>query len=173
MSDTQHPIPNTQRPPRVILLSTARSYREQPFLEAARRLEIEAVRGIDMDPRLAEFWRAPLGLDFRDPDESVRRIVRFTQENPVAAVIGVDDSATILAARASEALGLPHNSLESAIAARDKYLMRERLRAGGVRVPRFRRVPAASDPRPVADEIGFPCVVKPLLLSGSRGVIRA
>src|SRR5207248_6875984 len=95
---------------RVILLSTARSYREQPFLEAARRLGIEAVRGIDMDPRLAEFWHAPLGLDFSDPEESVRRVLRFAGEHPVAAVIGVDDSATILAAEANAALGLPHNA---------------------------------------------------------------
>src|SRR5436190_23580934 len=159
-------------PARVILLSTARSYREQPFLEAARQLGIEAVRGIDMDPQLAEFWHAPLGLDFSDPEESVRRILRFADEHPVAAVIGVDDSATILAAQANAALGLPHNAPEAAVAARDKYRMRELLQAGGVPVPRFRRVPAASDPRSIAREIEYPCVVKPLLLSGSRGVIR-
>src|SRR5438105_1612912 len=134
-------------PARVILLSTARSYREGPFLEAAGRLGIEAVRGIDMDPRLAEFWQAPLGLDFRDPEETVRRIVGFAAEHPVAAVIGVDDSATLLAARASAALGLAHNSPDAALAARDKYRMRELLRAGGVRVPRFRRLMATGNVR--------------------------
>jgi biotin carboxylase len=158
---------------RVILLSTARSYREQAFLEAARRLGIDAVRGIDMDPRLAEFWNAPLGLDFSDIDASVGKIVRFARDKPVAAVIGVDDSATILAARASAALGLPHNSPEAAVAARDKYRMRELLRAGGVPVPEFHCVIATKDPRALASEVDFPCVVKPLLLSGSRGVIRA
>ncbi len=51
--------------------------------------------------------------------------------------------------------------------------MRERLAAGGVPVPRYRRFPATTDPLTIAGEVEYPCVVKPLLLSGSRGVIRA
>jgi biotin carboxylase len=79
----------------------------------------------------------------------------------------------LLAARAAAALGLPHNDPGAALAARDKWVMREALRRGGVPVPEFRLYPLITDPVRVAGEISFPVVVKPLRLSGSRGVIRA
>src|SRR5262249_7956415 len=56
-------------------------------------------------------------------------------------------------------------------AARNKRLLRERLEAAGVPQPRYRVVSVDRDPS--AMDIAFPCVVKPLILSGSRGVIRA
>jgi len=72
----------------------------------------------------------------------------------------------------SEKLGLPHNPVRSVAAARSKAQSRERLRAAGLPVPRFQVVP-----RDLVDldevSVPFPCVVKPLVLSGSRGVIRA
>ena len=95
------------------------------------------------------------------------------RQHPVDAVLALDDSATLLAARAAAALGLPHNDPDAALAARDKWVMREALRRGGVPVPEYRRYPLATDPAMVAGEIPFPVVVKPLRLSGSRGVIRA
>ncbi|MDQ3044643.1 MAG: ATP-grasp domain-containing protein, partial [Chloroflexota bacterium] len=88
-------------------------------------------------------------------------------------IISVDDRATLIAAEASAALGLPHNDPASALAARDKFIMRERLAAGGVPVPEYRLLPADVDPITSCAELVYPCVVKPLRLSGSRGVIRA
>jgi biotin carboxylase len=70
-------------------------------------------------------------------------------------------------------LGLPHNDPDAALAARDKWVMREALRRGGVPVPEYRRYSLTIDPAMVAGEIPFPVVVKPVRLSGSRGVIRA
>jgi biotin carboxylase len=158
---------------RVILLTTARSYRTEAFVAAARELGVEVVVGIDMERPLAELWRAPLALDFCDPETAVQAIVRFAAGQPVCAVLGIDDSATVLAAKASAALGLPHNAPEAALAARDKHRMRQLLRQAGVPVPRFRLYPVTSDPAAIAVEVSYPCVVKPTLLSGSRGVIRA
>ncbi|HEU5430382.1 MAG TPA: ATP-grasp domain-containing protein, partial [Thermomicrobiales bacterium] len=85
----------------------------------------------------------------------------------------LDDSAPVLAARTAARLGLPHNDPAAALAARDKFVMRERLAAAGVPGPAYRRWPLDADPRAVAAASRFPVVVKPLLLSGSRGVIRA
>jgi biotin carboxylase len=79
----------------------------------------------------------------------------------------------LLAAQAAEALGLPHNDPDAALAARDKWVMREALHRGGVPVPEYQRYPLTTDPANVAGEIPFPVVVKPVRLSGSRGVIRA
>jgi formate-dependent phosphoribosylglycinamide formyltransferase (GAR transformylase) len=58
-------------------------------------------------------------------------------------------------------------------ACRTKFLARERFRAAGLLVPEFHRVPLAEGPHPAAENVRYPCVLKPLGLSASRGVIRA
>jgi biotin carboxylase len=88
-------------------------------------------------------------------------------------VVGVGDETVELAAQASQALGLPHNPVESVKATRDKHRAREILRKKGIRVPRFRKFAAREDPSRIAQRIDFPCVLKPLFLSASRGVMRA
>ena len=40
-------------------------------------------------------------------------------------------------------------------------------------MPAFRRVDLFADPDPQLEDLSYPCVMKPLALSGSRGVIRA
>ena len=158
---------------RVILLMTPATYRAGAFLSAAKRLDLEVVVGIDLPETLADYWHVPLGVDFADSEASVRTIVNFAQEHPVTAILSVDDSASELAARASAALGLAHNSPGAAEAARDKLRMRTLMSAGGAPCPVFRPFPLDADPVQIAQQISFPCVVKPLRLSGSRGVIRA
>ena len=158
---------------RVLLLYSPSSYRSGPFLEAARKLDLDVIQGVDMPEPLAEFWHMPLGVDFNDLEQSTRAIVEYAAATPFDAIVAVDDGATLLAARASAALSLPHNSPDAALAARDKFVMRNMLKAGGVQAPQFRRFAAASEPAWVVAQVGYPCVVKPLRLSGSRGVIRA
>ncbi|MGH2481808.1 MAG: ATP-grasp domain-containing protein, partial [Ktedonobacteraceae bacterium] len=88
-------------------------------------------------------------------------------------VLSDDDSASELAARASAALGLPHNSPHAAEAARDKLLMRTLMAQGGAPCPVFRPFLLSTTPHEIAAHVSYPCVLKPLRLSGSRGVIRA
>jgi biotin carboxylase len=159
--------------PRVLLLTTPQSYRAGPFLAAAERLGIEVVTAVDMPPGLAALWSEQLGLDFGDPDAATQAIVAFAAERPLDAIVAVDDSGSLLAAQASAALGLPHNALDAAEAARDKFLMRTLLARGGVPVPEFRLCSTADNLVALAAQVAYPCVVKPLRLNGSRGVIRA
>ncbi len=158
---------------RVLLLISPASYRAGAFLDAAGRLGLDVVQGMDMPEELAARWNLQLALNFGEPERAVQRIAEYASQNALDAVLSVDDAATVLAARASQALGLAHNSPESALAARDKGRMRELLLAGGAPVPRFQRFALDSDPAQVAAEVRFPVVLKPLRLSGSRGVIRA
>ena len=158
---------------RILLLTTARSYRGEAFLQAAARLEIEIVQAIDMSKALAEYWHCPLGIDFNDSEGAIQAIADFHAQQPVQAILGIDDSGSLLAARASERLGLPYNSPLAAEAARDKYKMRTLMAAGGVPCPTFRRFTTDLAPTVVAGQVAYPCVVKPLNLNGSRGVIRA
>ncbi|HXV98809.1 MAG TPA: phosphoribosylglycinamide synthetase, partial [Anaerolineae bacterium] len=143
----------TDQPLRVILLIKATTYRARPFLEAAARLGIEVIKGIDMPPELAEYWQVPLGLQFDQPDQAVQAIVDFARQNPVQAILAVDDSATVIAALASEALGLAYNSSEAALAARNKYRMRQLLAAAGVPSPKFKLYTIEDDPAQIAAEV--------------------
>ena len=158
---------------RILLLVSPSSYRAQAFRTAAARLNLEVIQGIDLPEALTREWQVPLGIDFSQPEKAAAELAEFAEKNPVDAIISVDDRATVLAALASAQLGLPHNSPEAAIASRDKLRMREMLAAHGVQVPCFRRFSAAENPAAISGSIDYPCVVKPTLLSGSRGVIRA
>lgn len=158
---------------RVLLLMSPATYRAGAFLSAARKLNLEVVVGVDLPETLSDYWHVPLGLDFNDPRSSVRTIIEYACEHPLVAVLSVDDSASELAARACAALGLPHNSPRAAEAARDKLLMRTLMAQGGAPCPIFRPFLLSADPEEIASQVGYPCVLKPLRLSGSRGVIRA
>jgi biotin carboxylase len=149
------------------------TYRLGAFLQAAVRLDLDVVQAIDTPQELTSCTSLPLRLDFTDPDTAIAAVAAAATEQPIDAVLSLDDSATLLAARVSQALGLPHNDPEAALAARDKWVMREALRRGGVPVPDYRRYSLSVDPERVAGEVEFPVVVKPTRLSGSRGVIRA
>jgi biotin carboxylase len=158
---------------RVLLLMTPATYRAGAFLSAAAEAGLEVVQGVDLPPALAELWHVPIALDFADPEAAVDAIAEFARRTPLDAILSVDDSGSFISALASARLGLPHNSPTAALAARDKYVMRETLSAGGVRCPGFRLFSTADDPASVAAQVTYPCVVKPLRLNGSRGVIRA
>jgi len=163
----------TDQPSRLMLLTTVRSYRMEAFRAAADRLGIAVVTGLDLPPELADQWPEALPLSFAAPDEAAAGIAAYAAAHPLAAILSVDDSGSLVAAAASRALGLPHNDPAAAVAARDKFVMRRLLREGGVATPWFERFTTADDPAVVAARAPYPCVVKPLNLNGSRGVIRA
>jgi biotin carboxylase len=158
---------------RVMLLLSPSTYRAAAFTRAAEKLGLDTVLIVDMPKELSEHYEARLTVDFESPHESVEALLSIARETPVDAILSVDDSATELAALVNAELGLPHNSPASATAARDKAVMRTMLQAGGAPCPRFELFPASSDPETFASAITYPCVIKPVRLSGSRGVIRA
>jgi biotin carboxylase len=162
---------------RILLLTTPNSYRTPAFLDAAQRLGIDVMQAVDMPTELSEHWGYRLGVPFHQVERAAAQILDAVTAAPVDAVLALDDSGSLLAARASHLLGLPHNAPAAAEAARNKYRMRQMLAAGKVPSPAFRAFSTADEPGAVAvtveTEIGYPCVVKPVDLNGSRGVIRA
>ena len=166
--------------PRVLLLLPTRTYRATDFLEAALKLNVEVVVASEEAATTADLSpRHTLVLDFSAPTAATQIIVEFAETYPIAAIVGVDDDTTLLATAASEALGLPHNPVDSAKATRNKYLLRHTLATNGVSVPAYQRVSIQDDAAEIAAKLGtdthvsFPCIIKPLSLSASRGVIRA
>ena len=158
---------------RLLLFLPSNTYRAAVFLEAARRLGIALTVATD---HRSVFDKAQpdklLALDFDRPDDVRRQVRAFAAQHPVAAAFGVDDDTAVLAAHASEELGLPHNSVAACLAARDKFRHRSLLAAAGVPVPPFALHRLADDPAVAAASAPYPCVIKPTRLSMSRGVMR-
>ena len=170
---------------RVLLLLPTRTYRATDFLEAALKLNVEVVVASEEAATTTDVSpRHTLVLDFSAPIAATQTIVEFAETYPIAAIVGVDDDTTLLATTASEALGLPHNPVDSAKATRNKYLLRHTLATNGVSVPAYQRFSIEDNPAEIVGvglpnpyspdtHVGFPCIIKPLSLSASRGVIRA
>jgi biotin carboxylase len=162
-----------------MLLLPTTTYRARDFIEAADRLGVDTVVGSDRKQALEEVAPATsIALDFRDPEAAAARIARYAADHPLAAVVPTDDETAVVAALASERLRLPHNPPEAARAARRKDLLRDRLRAAGVRTPPHRLLPidpaaAGAALATLAARQRYPCVLKPTFLAASRGVIRA
>ena len=113
-------------------------------------------------------------IRFHDEDASVTAILEKTAADPVDGLLVVGDRPTVIGARVAERLGLPWHPPAAAVAARHKQITRERLRDAGLPVPWFLAVPLdSSSPQFLAPSpLSYPCVVKPVALSGSRGVMR-
>ena len=159
---------------RLLLLLPTVTYRTVAFVEAARRLGIEVTVASE---RPSTFERAnPTGLvtlDFADPAHAAAQARAFARAHPVHGVVAVDDDTAVVAAAIAQELGLRGNPVAAARAARDKHQQRQMLAAAAVAVPRFELLTIAADPERVAGRAAYPCVLKPLRLSASRGVVRA
>jgi len=160
--------------PRLLLLLPTATYRTAAFVEAARRLGVELTVASE---RPSTFQAAnPTGLitlDLAHPERAAEQAREFVRVHPVAGVVGVDDDTAVVAATIAQAIGLPGNPVAAAEAARDKFEQRTRLARAEVPVPRFALHRVDEDPSTFAERVPYPCVVKPLRLSASRGVIRA
>jgi len=159
---------------RLLLLLPTTTYRTEAFVEAAGKLGVELVCASER-PSTFEALSPDslLTLDFADLQASAATVADFARRLPIDAVVPVDDQTTVVAAVISQQLGLKANSLPSVSTARDKHAMRRCLAEARVPVPRFRLVNLADDPAVSARQVEYPCVLKPLSLSASRGVIRA
>ena len=161
-------------PPRVLLLATTTGYQVRTFGEAAERRGIDLVFATDRCHLLENPWRdAAIPVRFHDEDDSLSRILDAASRQPLDGVLAVGDRPTVLAARAAAALGLDGHPPDAARAASNKRLFRTRVAEAGLPSPRFHAVGLANATAALDSSVAFPCVVKPLALSGSRGVIRA
>ena len=160
--------------PRILVLCTTTGYQIRSFGEAAARLGVELMFATDRCHVLEDPWRdEAVPVRFYAEDESVKAILEAAADRAIDGLVAVGDRPTVVAALAARALGVPGHSPAAARASGNKLMTRERLHAARLPCPSFRSVSLDAKPQGNLTEIGFPCVVKPLALSGSRGVIRA
>ena len=160
--------------PRLLLLLPSTTYRTTAFVEAARRIGVDLTVASERPSTLEAANPAGLlTLDFQHPEHAALAAGTFAREHTLDAVVGVDDDTAVVAAAVAERLRLKGNPVAAAVAARDKHRQRQLLAAANVPVPGFALHRLDQDPRELAKQIVYPCVLKPLRLSASRGVIRA
>ena len=156
---------------KLLLIGATTGYQTRSFAEAAERLGFDLVLATDRCHVLDDPWGDhALALRFEDPESAARTIAAETQ---VDGIVAVGDRPAYIAALAAQLLGIPYNSPGSVLACRNKFLARERFRTAGLLAPDFHRIAFADGPHPAAETAKYPCVLKPLGLSASRGVIRA
>jgi biotin carboxylase len=143
-------------------------------VEAARRLGVDLTVASEQ-PSTFEASRpdALLTLDFAHPAHAAEQARAFGARHRIDGVLGVDDDSVVIAAVIGAGLGLGGNAVGAVEAARDKHRQRELLKQHSVPVPRFQLYRIDADLDEIVRGQTYPCVVKPLRLSASRGVIRA
>ncbi|WP_454062697.1 ATP-grasp domain-containing protein [Candidatus Nitrospira salsa] len=158
----------------LLLLLPSMSYRGEAFLEAATKVGVFLTIAGDAPPDcLEQSFPNFLPLDLHNPDTAVPSVVAYAKTSPIDVVLGVNDQTAVLASIISEALGHLANSIDSVRAASNKHTMRRLLQKEGLPCPNFMVVSVDEMPADVVPHVTFPCVLKPITLSGSCGVIRA
>lgn len=153
---------------RVLLVASTTGYQVREFAEAARALDVELVLATDRCHILENPWGDDAAaVRFEDPEAGIEALA---SRGPFDGILAVGDQPACVAARAAERLKLRFHPAEAARASANKLLSRERFRAAGMLVPGFQRMTPGD--APIAN-IRYPCVLKPLDSSASRGVIRA
>ena len=143
-------------------------------MEAARQIGVDLTVASEQASTLEAANPAGLlTLDFEQPDRAADAVRVFAMQYPIAGVVGVDDRTAVVAAAIATKLRLRGNPVHAAIAASDKHVQREQLAKAAVPIPRFMLHSLEEDPAAIAKSIKYPCVLKPVRLSASRGVIRA
>ncbi|MBI3664268.1 MAG: ATP-grasp domain-containing protein [Acidobacteria bacterium] len=159
---------------RLLILASKLGYQTRSFAEAAARLGAEVVFGTDRCGGLDDPWAdGAVPLHFENPQHAAQRIAESFREKRVDGIVALGDRPTSTAAHAALALGLTYNSPESVENCRTKLRQREVLCAAGLPAPDFFAFPLDEEIARVLPRVKFPCVVKPLALAASQGVIRA
>jgi biotin carboxylase len=151
---------------RLLLFAETTGYQIREFAEAARRMGVEATLATNRCDHLEDPWgdhAIPVRFD------KIAKSVDALRGKRYEGVVAVGDRPAVLAAHAGEALSMRFHPAAAARACHDKLWARELYERAGMRVPRYWEAGSAED----ADRAEYPCVLKPLGLAASRGVIRA
>lgn len=157
--------------PRLLLVAAPGSYRTPAYLQAAHRRGVGVLVACEGRHALVGALAGGLHIDLSDP-AAVEVLLAAHRERPFCGVVATDDITVELASRVAARLGLPHNPPEAARCTRRKDLARHALAGSAAGVPEFRILDLGQPLAAQLDGMSWPAVIKPLALSGSRGVIR-
>ena len=107
-----------------------------------------------------------------DEGDVMARVAAWLGRRVPDRIVSNWEPLVLLAARLREHYGLPGMSVDAVNAFRDKQIMKERVAAAGLRVPRSKRVRTEAEVRAAAEEIGYPLILKPIAGAGSADTFR-
>ncbi|MBI2829081.1 MAG: ATP-grasp domain-containing protein [Acidobacteria bacterium] len=158
---------------RVLLVATTTGYQIRSFGEAAEKLGVRLVFASDRCGRLEDpWWDGAIPVRFHEEARSVDAVVSACGGAPPDGIVAVGDRPAVLAARLARAFGLPGHPPEATATSRNKLATRRALQAAGLPTPWFVSRPIEGEVDDLAVRVEYPAVIKPLALSGSRGVVR-
>jgi predicted ATP-grasp superfamily ATP-dependent carboligase len=159
---------------RLLILASKLGYQTRGFAEAAGKLGVGVRFGTDRCHQLDDPWGdSALPLHFENPRQAAEDIAREMSADPPHAILALGDRPTPAAAYAAQILGIAGNPPEAVETCRNKLRQREALSAAGIQVPGFFSFSLGDTISGVLARVEFPCVIKPVLLAASQGVIRA
>tara|TARA_B100001123_G_scaffold450900_1_gene624860 strand:+ start:12951 stop:14237 length:1287 start_codon:yes stop_codon:yes gene_type:complete len=159
---------------RVLLVSTTTGYQIQAFKQEAAKLNVELILATDRCHVLEDPWRdRAVPIRFSDDAETVRVIRDAANRKPIVGIVAIGDKSARVAAVIAESLGLSGHPISAVDICGNKFLTRLRLKEAGLLVPWFKRFSFEDSALELLkSDIDFPCVMKPLSLSASQGVMR-
>lgn len=161
-------------PKRLLLFTAKLGYQTRSFEDAARKLGVQLVYVTDRCHQFEDPWGDhAVAVHFESPEKAAYSVMEALRGQDVAGILALGDRPAAAAAYAARAIGIEYNHPAAVEACRSKLRMREVFRDAGLRVPWFRSFPMTPTPEPSLAGISFPCVLKPLSLSASQGVMRA
>jgi ATP-grasp domain/L-amino acid ligase C-terminal domain 2 len=162
-------------PPKRLLLFTAKlGYQTRSFEDAAHKLGVRLVYVTDRCHQLEDPWGdQAIAVHFETPEVAAYTVMEALRGQEVSGILALGDRPAAAAAYAARGLGVHYHHPAAVEACRSKLRMKEIFRDAGLIVPWFRNLPIDPAPEPVLLGISYPCVLKPLSLSASQGVVRA
>ncbi len=157
---------------RLLLISHHNSYRIAPYIKAAKNLGLEVTIASQGKHSLVTEVADGIHVNFDDPDSVLNEILKENANKPFSGILGSDDQTVALAALAAKTLHLPHNPPVAAQYSHRKDLARAQLSLAGCHVPIHCLLDLALPIKQQSAGLPWPCVIKPLNMSASRGVIR-
>jgi predicted ATP-grasp superfamily ATP-dependent carboligase len=159
---------------RILLFAGKLGYQTRSFEDAAKKLDAELVYVTDRCHQLDDPWNdRAIAVHFENAQAAAHSVMEGVQGFDVSGVLALGDRPAQAAAYAGRGLGLRFHHPAAVEACRSKLRTREVLRDAGLPVPWFRAVRREPTPEPALLGMTYPCVLKPLSLSASQGVIRA
>ncbi len=163
----------TDQSEHLLLICEPSSYRISPFLKAAAKMGLQTTIASRGANSLISEIHDGLHVDLDHKASTVKLILKQNQVTPFCGVIGIDDGTVEVAAIVAQQLSFTHNPFTAAEFTRRKDLARAQLFKSDCQVPKHELINLDSTLPPKPKQVKFPCVIKPLAFSGSRGVIRA
>ncbi len=160
---------------RVVFLSPRYPNEMRQFTRGLAEVGVEVLGVGDghPDPELRQYLVDYLEVpSLTDEEDLIARVRNWLRGKTIDHVLANWEPLVLTAARMNELFGTSGMSVDTVRGFRDKQLMKERVAAAGVRVPRSARARSLADVQRALEITGYPAIIKPISGAGSADTYR-